>query len=104
MAGGGVVMEVTTSSSTEPLLSSRASYAHSLSNVDDELKSFRSCLRWICIDQFDSLFILLGIFISIISHFVLSCAFTHCEYDVMVQLFLTSVAFSSSSRWTLTIF
>ncbi|XP_065001829.1 uncharacterized protein LOC135634978 [Musa acuminata AAA Group] len=37
-----------------------------------------------------SLFLLLGVFILIASHFVLSCALTRCAYDVVVQLSLTS--------------
>ncbi|RRT85382.1 hypothetical protein B296_00010168 [Ensete ventricosum] len=50
MAGGGVVVEVTTSSSTEPLLLSRVLYARSLSRVDIELRNFRSYLRLMCVD------------------------------------------------------
>ncbi|RZR85230.1 hypothetical protein BHM03_00012184 [Ensete ventricosum] len=50
MAGGGIAVEVIISSSTEPLLHSRASYVCSLSNIDDELRSF-SCLWWMCVDQ-----------------------------------------------------
>ncbi|RWV82714.1 hypothetical protein BHE74_00011788 [Ensete ventricosum] len=46
-------MEATTSSSIELLLPNRALYAHNLSRVDDKLKSFRSCLRWMCVDQSD---------------------------------------------------
>ncbi|RZS23071.1 hypothetical protein BHM03_00055928 [Ensete ventricosum] len=74
-----------------------ASYAHDLTRASDKLRSFRSCLRWICVDQSNvrhamiswSLFIL-GIFVPTISHFVLSYAPTHCDYDVVVQLSLTS--------------
>ncbi|RRT71140.1 hypothetical protein B296_00019530 [Ensete ventricosum] len=46
-------MEATTTNNTELLLLSRASYAHSLSYIDDELKNFRSWLRWMCVDQSD---------------------------------------------------
>ncbi|RWW03496.1 hypothetical protein GW17_00033353 [Ensete ventricosum] len=63
------------SSSTETLLSSRVLYARSFSRVDDEIRSFRSCLRWMCVEQSDgrhamvsrSLFLLLGVFAPIIS-------------------------------------
>ncbi|RZS02892.1 hypothetical protein BHM03_00033000 [Ensete ventricosum] len=50
---GGIVVEVTTNNSTELLLPSKASYARNLSCVDLELRSFRSCLRWMCVDQFN---------------------------------------------------
>ncbi|RWV85848.1 hypothetical protein GW17_00052322 [Ensete ventricosum] len=94
MVGGGILVEVTTSNSIEPLLSSKTSYERSLSRVGEELRSFRSCLRWMCVIQFDvkhtivywSLFLLLGIFISIASHFVLSYVPTCRVHDVVVQL------------------
>ncbi|RWV80330.1 hypothetical protein GW17_00058423 [Ensete ventricosum] len=97
MARGGVIVEVTTSSSIELLLPNRVSYARSLSRVNDELRSFQSCLRWICIDHPDarhavvswSLFILLGVFVPTASHFVLSCTSTHRTYNMVVQLSLT---------------
>ncbi|URE10424.1 hypothetical protein MUK42_06088 [Musa troglodytarum] len=54
MARGCVVVEVTTTTSTEPLLPNRVSYARNLSHVDDKLRSFWSCLRWMCIDQFNT--------------------------------------------------
>ncbi|THU71989.1 hypothetical protein C4D60_Mb04t07370 [Musa balbisiana] len=44
MVRGGIVVEATTSSSTEPLLHSRALYTRSLSRFDDELRSFQSYL------------------------------------------------------------
>ncbi|RWW09409.1 hypothetical protein GW17_00027105 [Ensete ventricosum] len=83
-------MEVTTSSKIEPLLSSRASYTSGLSRADDELKSFQSCLGWVCIDQSDathamvywSIFLLLCIHIAF--HFILSYAPTRYAYGVMV--------------------
>ncbi|RRT54787.1 hypothetical protein B296_00048911 [Ensete ventricosum] len=92
-----IIVEVTTNSNTEPLLPSRTSYARSLSHADNELKRFQSYLRWMCVDQSDSrhvmifwsLFLLLGVFIPTVSHFVLSCAPTHRTYDVVVQLSLT---------------
>ncbi|RRT71082.1 hypothetical protein B296_00019722 [Ensete ventricosum] len=45
-----IIVKATTSNSTKSLLPSRASYTRNLSHVDDELKSFRSYLRWICVD------------------------------------------------------
>ena len=50
MVGEGVVMEAITSSNIEPLLPSRVSYAHSLSCTNDELKSFRSYLKWMSVE------------------------------------------------------
>ncbi|RRT32946.1 hypothetical protein B296_00050600 [Ensete ventricosum] len=75
----------------ELLLPSRASYAHNLSHTDDKLRSFQSCLKRMCINQYDvkhaivtwSLF-LLDIFIHTTSPFVLSYAPIHHAYDVIV--------------------
>ncbi|RRT79798.1 hypothetical protein B296_00017627 [Ensete ventricosum] len=91
MAGGCIVVKAITNSNTEPLLPSRAPYAHGLSCVGDKHRSFRSYLRWMCVDQSDirhtmvswSLF-LLGAFILTASHFVLSYAPTHHAYDVVI--------------------
>ncbi|RRT50491.1 hypothetical protein B296_00049156, partial [Ensete ventricosum] len=60
-----------------------------LSRADDELKSFQSCLGWVCIDQSDathamvywSIFLLC---IHIAFHFILSYAPTRYAYGVMV--------------------
>ncbi|RZR93134.1 hypothetical protein BHM03_00021553 [Ensete ventricosum] len=84
-------MEATTSNNTEPLLPSRMSYVCSLSHVDDELRIFRSCIRWMCVDQsdarraiaFSSLFLLLGVFVLIAFNFILSCAPTYRAYNVV---------------------
>ncbi|XP_009385545.2 uncharacterized protein LOC103972887 [Musa acuminata AAA Group] len=100
MAGEGIVVEATISSTTESLLSSRVSYARCLSRADDELKSFRFCLRWMCVDQSNakhavvswSIFLLLSVFVPIASHFVFSCAPTRRAYDVVVQLSLISAS------------
>ncbi|THU69521.1 hypothetical protein C4D60_Mb08t15270 [Musa balbisiana] len=100
MTGRGIVVEVTTSSSTEPLLPSRASYARNLSRANDKLRSFRFCLRWMCIDQSEarhivvscSLFLLLGIFVSTASHFIISCTPTCRTHNVVVRLSLTSAS------------
>ncbi|XP_043691073.1 uncharacterized protein LOC122641834 [Telopea speciosissima] len=75
-----------------------------ISNAGDELCSFRSCLRWMCLDQSSiwrsclswSLFLLLAIIVPLLSHFVLACptcdARHHRPYDGVVQLSLTVVA------------
>ncbi|XP_077217508.1 uncharacterized protein LOC143851900 [Tasmannia lanceolata] len=74
------------------------------SHSGDELKSFRSWLRWMCVDQSDpfrailswTLFIILAIGVPIISHFVLSCP--NCDskhgrpFDSVVQLSLSGIA------------
>ncbi|RWV79042.1 hypothetical protein GW17_00059890 [Ensete ventricosum] len=83
-------MEATINSSTEPLLPSRALYAHSLSQADDKLRGFQSSLKSICVNQSDarnamvswSLF-LLGVFVST-SYFVLFYACTLCAYNMVV--------------------
>ncbi|RWW18450.1 hypothetical protein GW17_00017564 [Ensete ventricosum] len=70
------------------------SYKRSFSRADDKLRSFRSCLRWMCVDQSDtryvmvfwSLFLLLGIFVPTAFHFVVSCTSTYHAYYVVVQL------------------
>ncbi|RWW35571.1 hypothetical protein BHE74_00059483 [Ensete ventricosum] len=54
MVGKCIIVEGTTSSNIEPLLSSRVSYARSFSRAGNKLRSFRSCLRWMCIDQSDA--------------------------------------------------
>ncbi|GAB4846099.1 hypothetical protein Ancab_025096 [Ancistrocladus abbreviatus] len=80
------------------------SLSRALSFACDELQSFRSCLRWLCVDQFTYLsaslswfvFILLAIAVPAISHFFLicsSCDSRHRQpYDAVVQLSLSSVA------------
>ncbi|CAD5164325.1 unnamed protein product [Musa acuminata subsp. malaccensis] len=99
MTRGGIVVEMTTTTSTEPLLPSKVSYARNVSRANDKLRSLRFCLRWMCINQSDarhvkvswSLFLLLGI-VSTTSHFFLSYAPTCRTHDVVVQLFLTSAS------------
>lgn len=78
--------------------------------MDDELRSFRSCLRWMCIDQSNtwrftvswSLYFLLAIAVPIVSHFVLSYSEHRRPYQSVVQLSLTaasSLAFLCLSRF-----
>ncbi|KAF8391613.1 hypothetical protein HHK36_023919 [Tetracentron sinense] len=89
---------------TEVLTGRNKAFSRSKSNVGDELKSFRSCLKWGCVDQSNpwtaclswSVFLLLAIVVPLISHFVLACR--NCDenhrqpYDSVVQLSLTIVA------------
>ncbi|GMH15768.1 hypothetical protein Nepgr_017609 [Nepenthes gracilis] len=70
---------------------------------DDELRSFRSCMNWACMDQSNpwkatlswSVFFLLAVGVPIVSHFVLSCS--SCDedhkqpYDAIVELSLSSI-------------
>ncbi|KAJ4976115.1 hypothetical protein NE237_001221 [Protea cynaroides] len=75
----------------------------SISNAGDELCSFRSCLKWMCVDQSSiwraclswSLFLLLSIIVPLLSHFVLACSTCDARhsrpYDSVVQLSLTVV-------------
>ncbi|RWW55314.1 hypothetical protein BHE74_00038065 [Ensete ventricosum] len=47
---GCIVVKAIISSNNEPLLPSKASYSRSHSRAVDKLRSFRSYLRWICVD------------------------------------------------------
>lgn len=84
----------------QPLLPRKASYTRSLSHAGDELKSFRSCLRWLCVDQSDtpravvswSLFFLLGLIVPAASHFLLIYSPARRPYNLAVQLSLTAVS------------
>ncbi|KAG1327074.1 hypothetical protein COCNU_01G010080 [Cocos nucifera] len=84
----------------QPLLPRKGSYKRCLSHAGDELKSFRSCLRWLCVDQSDtpravvswSLFFLLGLFVPAASHFLLIYSPARRPYDLAVQLSLTAVS------------
>ncbi|KAK6283482.1 hypothetical protein POUND7_002434 [Theobroma cacao] len=79
-----------------------------------ELKSFRLCLYWVCLDQSSlwrvglswSVFFVLAVGVPIVSHFVLLCS--NCDeehqrpYDGLVQLSLSSfaaISFISLSSW-----
>ncbi|CAM8962868.1 unnamed protein product [Rhodiola kirilowii] len=79
-------------------------YARSTSHAYDEFHSFRSCLRWMCVDQSSiprailswSVFLLFTILVPCLSHFLLSCS--ECDakhrkpYDGVIQLSLSTVA------------
>lgn len=79
-----------------------------------ELKSFRLCLNWVCLDQSSLwkiglswfIFFVLAVGVPIVSHFVLLCS--NCDkehqrpYDALVQLSLSSfaaISFISLSSW-----
>ncbi|KAJ6298489.1 hypothetical protein OIU76_019609 [Salix suchowensis] len=88
----------------ESLMERNKKLHRSQSHADDELKSFRSYLRWMCVDQSSmatsclswAVFVLLGLVVPAISHFVLACS--SCDsrhgrpYDGVVQMSLSSVA------------
>lgn len=74
------------------------------SHAFDELKSFRTWLKWMCVDQSNawtaclswSVFVLFAIVVPLLSHFLLACG--GCDsrhsrpYDPLVQLSLSSIA------------
>ncbi|KAI4307957.1 hypothetical protein L6164_031081 [Bauhinia variegata] len=78
--------------------------ARTISHAYDELHSFRSYLRWMCVDQSNvwtaclswSMFLLFAIVVPATSHFLLACPTCDSKhsrpYDAVVQLSLTSVA------------
>ncbi|KAL5988047.1 hypothetical protein ACLOJK_035810 [Asimina triloba] len=75
-----------------------------VSHAHDELQSFRSCLRWMFVEQSDrwravlswAFFLLLAVGVPCLSHFVLSCRGCDAKhrrpYDVVVQPSLTVIA------------
>ncbi|OWM90834.1 uncharacterized protein LOC116209689 [Punica granatum] len=82
----------------------RVKFGRCVSHAQDELKSFRSYLRWLCVDQSNlwtaclswSMFVVFGIIVPIVSHFLLACS--SCDsrhdrpFDGVVQVSLSSVA------------
>lgn len=54
MGGGGVVVKTTISSSIKSLLPSKVSYAHNIFCINNELKGFQSCLKWMHVNQSDT--------------------------------------------------
>lgn len=75
---------------------------------DDELKGFRACLNWACVDQSDplktslswSVFFLFCIGVPILAHFGLACPTTCDEdhrqpFDAIVELSLSSISILS---------
>lgn len=92
------------SDNQESLLSRRNKFSRSVSHANDELHSFRSYLKWMCVDQSTitttcvswSMFVLFNIVVPSVSHFVLACSTCDSKherpYDGVVQLSLSSVA------------
>ncbi|XP_068641837.1 uncharacterized protein [Aristolochia californica] len=87
----------------QPLLRKKL-YERSASLADDELRSFRSCLRYLCVDQSTTctsiiswtIFVLLTFAVPLVSHFVLACPECNSAhkrpYDAVVQISLTVIA------------
>ncbi|WCJ32991.1 hypothetical protein M5689_014379 [Euphorbia peplus] len=87
-----------------PLFDRNSKFLRSQSHAYDELHSFRSYLRWMCVDQSNIwsaclswfVFIVFTIVVPCISHFVLACSTCDSNhtrpYDSIVQLSLSSVA------------
>ncbi|XP_015582109.1 uncharacterized protein LOC8269016 [Ricinus communis] len=98
-------MSENNANTTDPLLGRKSSkFTRSVSHAYDELQSFRSYLRWMCVDQSNIwvtclswfMFILFAVVVPAISHFVLACSTCDSKhkrpYDSVVQLSLSSVA------------
>ncbi|KAL6202406.1 hypothetical protein ACLB2K_026114 [Fragaria x ananassa] len=94
------------SGSRDALLADRRNkmFQRCVSHAHDELKSFRSYLRWMCVDQSNvgrlclswGVFVVFTIVVPAVSHFVFACSF--CDgmhkrpYDSVVQLSLSGLA------------
>ncbi|KAF8009098.1 hypothetical protein BT93_J0171 [Corymbia citriodora subsp. variegata] len=92
---------------TEALISDgrrSVKFARCVSHAQDELQSFRSYLRWMCVDQSNawtaclswSMFLVFAIAVPITSHFLLACDTCDAKhkrpFDGVVQLSLSSFA------------
>uniref|UniRef100_A0A0D9W5K5 Uncharacterized protein n=1 Tax=Leersia perrieri TaxID=77586 RepID=A0A0D9W5K5_9ORYZ len=88
-----------------PLLRRRGSYTRCMSHARDELGSFRSCLRWMCVEHSDGssavaswlVFALLAVAVPAASR----VALPHRAYDAQVQASLTlsaALAYLTLSR------
>ncbi|KAI7731016.1 hypothetical protein M8C21_017410, partial [Ambrosia artemisiifolia] len=87
-----------------PLIPKKRAFTRCASHAYDELQSFRSYLRWMCVDQSNTYTAILSWFVFIIftfiipgfSHFYLACS--DCDnrharpYDTLVQLSLSGIA------------
>lgn len=88
----------------EPLMDRSTRFQRTISHAQDELHSFRTYLRWMCVDQSNIwtttlswfLFIVLGLVVPCLSHFFLACSSCDAKharpYDWVVQLSLSSVS------------
>ncbi|KAE8713700.1 V-type proton ATPase subunit e-like [Hibiscus syriacus] len=90
----------------EPLVD-RSSFKRSISHPLDEFQTFRTYLRWMCMDQSNIwttclswfLFIVLGLVVPSLSRFLLACSTCDAKharpYDWVIQLSLSSVSATS---------
>ncbi|KAE9594108.1 hypothetical protein Lal_00017011 [Lupinus albus] len=98
-------MDDITKKNKESLLErKRSKYTRSISHVNDELHSFRSYLRWMCVDQSNPftaalswfVFLLFAVAVPAASHFFLACPSCDARhsrpFDAVVQLSLSSVS------------
>lgn len=88
----------------EEKLITRKDYRRVFSNAKDELHSYRSFLRWMCVDQSNllhsfiswSVFLIFTIIVPALSYFYLTCPSCDAQhqqpYDAVVQLSLSSIA------------
>lgn len=99
--GGGGGGEGEKESLLRAPLPRKPSYTRCLSHAHDELKSFRSCLRWMCVDHSDSwhmtiswsVFLLLSLVVPVASHcFISYSEASRLVYDLVVQLSLTAAS------------
>ncbi|CAL0312944.1 unnamed protein product [Lupinus luteus] len=82
----------------------RSKYTRTISHVNDELHSFRSYLRWMCVDQSNPytaalswfVFLLFAVAVPAASHFFLACPSCDARhsrpFDAVIQLSLSSVS------------
>ncbi|KAK0601708.1 hypothetical protein LWI29_026746 [Acer saccharum] len=88
-----------------PLINRKNSkFTRSASHAQDELRSFRSFLKWVCVDQSSawtaclswSMFVTFALVVPALSHFLLACSSCDARharpYDWVVQLSLSAVA------------
>ncbi|KAE8734001.1 V-type proton ATPase subunit e-like [Hibiscus syriacus] len=85
----------------------RSGFQRSVSHPQDEFQTFRTYLRWMCMDQSNIwttclswfLFIVLGLVVPSLSHFLLACSTCDAKharpYDWVIQLSLSSVSATS---------
>ncbi|XP_031286561.1 uncharacterized protein LOC116145262 [Pistacia vera] len=91
-------------STREVLIPPNNKFTRSISHAQDELHSFRSYLRWMCVDQSNLwraclswfVFLLFAIVVPAFSHFFLACGTCDAHhdrpFDGVVQVSLSSVA------------
>lgn len=96
--------EYETTTKQTSLLDRKRRYDRSVSHAKDEFQTFRSYLRWMCVDQSTPfttalswlVFLLFAVAIPAGSHFLLACPTCDANhsrpYDAVVQLSLSSVA------------